>query len=333
MPAPRIRIEYDVMEQIAKKFFTQADLTDQSLKSLGTQMGTLQDGDWMGEGAKKFFSEMNSGVIPSVKGLSQALMEGGQVTQKISQVMRRADEDAARLIALPESGVAASGTEKSSPAAVSKGAKGVAVSQATSKAVDRVLSKVDPKVRALVKKSPTLSRQIQKLEGKVKFKMGPKGSKGTYYNPKTKEIVIAPTGSTNDKVLGIAHEVGHANYGKIPYHKPTTGMTKSEYIRKNVQEQMRDEGSAQLNAAIVRNEVIKAGGPTINMPGTQNAKYVKVYNDYNKGTITRKQATDKMATLMGNEKTSTNNKPYKDYYGSMYEKHWNKTVGKGKTKK
>lgn len=335
MPAPRIRIEYDVMEQIAKKFFTQADLTDQSLKSLGTQMGTLQDGDWMGEGAKKFFSEMNSGVIPSVKGLSQALMEGGQVTQKISQVMRQADEDAARVLVLFDFGVGASAAGKASQAAAASAASASsAATQARDKAVDRVLSKVDPKVRALVKKSPTLARQLQSLEGKVKFKMGPKGSTGTYYNPKTKEIVIAPTQSTNAQVSAIAHEVGHAKYGKIPYHKPTKGMTKTEYIRKNVQEQMRDEGSAQLNAAIVRDEVKKAGGPTLGMPGTQDAKYLKVYSDYKKGTVTRQKAIDQMADLMGNETTSgKNSKPYKDYYGSTYEKHWNKTVGKGKTKR
>ena len=332
MPAPRIRIEYDVMDQVAKKFFTQADLTDQSLRSLSTQMRSLQDGDWMGEGAKKFFSEMDSGVLPSVQGLSEALKEGGQVTRKISQVMHQADEDAARLLALPYSGVGASVTGTASQAAAASAASASsAATQARNKAVDRVLSKVDPKVRELVKKSPTLARQIQSLEGKVPFEMGPKGSNDAYYNGK--KIVLDPDESINDQVSTIAHEVGHAKYGKIPYHKPTTGMTKTEYIRKNVQEQMRDEGSAQLNAAIVRDEVKKAGGPTLGMPGSQEAKYLKVYNDYKQGTITRQQAIDKNAKLMGNETTGEKSTPYKDYYGSTYEKHWNKTVGRGKTRK
>ncbi len=334
MPAPRIRCEYDVLDQIAKKFFSQADLTNQSLKNLRTQMETLQGGDWVGRGAKKFNSEMKSSLLPSMRGLSQVLEEGGQVTRKISQVMHQADEDAARLISLPGSGVEGSGIGKAAKAAATSAASASSSAiKARNKAVDRVLSKVDPKVRELVKKSPTLAGQIQSLEGKVTFKMGPKGSTATYYNPKTKEIVIAPGKTTNDQVSAIAHEVGHAKYGKIPYHKPTPGMTKAEYIRKNVLEQMRDEGSAQLNAAIVRDEIKKAGGPALGMPGTQEAKYLKVYNDYKKGTITRKKAIDKMANLMGNETTSVGNKPYKDYYGSTYEKHWNKTVGKGKTKR
>ena len=336
MPAPRIRIEYDVMDQIAKKFFTQADLANKSLKSLRTQMGSLQDGDWIGKGAKKFFSEMDSGVLPSVQRLSKAFEEGGQVTRKIGQVMHQADEDAARLIALHDSGIQANGTRMPAPIAGLKASQVAAASatkaiQARNKAVDRMLSKLDPKVRAIIKNSPTLTRQIQKLEGKVKIKLGPASQKNSYYNHKTKEIVLAPGRSTNAMVSSIAHEVGHANYGKVPYHKPTAGMTKSEYIRKNVQEYMRNEGSAQLNAAIVRDEVKKAGGPTLGMPGSQDAKYVKVYNDYKKGTITRQQAINKNGKLMGNE--TTGGVPYKDYYGSVYGKHWNKTVGRGKTRK
>ena len=80
MPAPRIRIEYDVMDQIVKKFFTQADLTNKTLERLSSQAETLHDGDWVGKGAKKFNNEMNSSVLPSMRGLSKVLEEGGQVT-------------------------------------------------------------------------------------------------------------------------------------------------------------------------------------------------------------------------------------------------------------
>ena len=335
MPAPRIRIEYDVMDQIVKKFFTQADLTNKTLERLSSQAETLHDGDWVGKGSKKFNNEMNSSVLPSMRGLSKALEESGQVTQKICQVMRQAEEDAARVIVLFDFGIGASAAGKASQAAAASAASASsAATQARDKAVDRVLSKVDPKVRALVKNSPTLARQIQSLEGKVTFEMGPKGSKAGSFDTEAKKIVIGPAESTNEQVSTIAHEVGHAKYGKIPYHKITKGMTKAEYIRKNVHEEMRDEGSAQLNAAIARDEIKKAGGPTLGMPGTQEAKYLKVYSNYNKGTITRQKAIDQMANLMGNETTSgKNSKPYKDYYGSTYEKHWNDTVGKGKTKR
>ena len=339
MPAPRIRCEYDVLDQIAKKFFNQADLTNQSFKGLRTKMETLQGGDWIGEGAKKFCGEMNSAVLPSVKRLAHALKEGGQVTQKIIQIMHQADEDAARLISLPGSGVEASGIVSVMTKAVQAAADSAAEAAeriaakhaAACKAVDKLLSKVDPKVRELVKKSPTLAAQIQSLDGKVTFEMGPKGSKDAYYDGD--KIVIGPGESINEQVSTIAHEVGHAKYGIIPYHKPTPGMTKAEYIRKNVREDMLDEGSAQLNAAIVRDEVKKGGGPTLGMPGTQEAKYLKVYNDYKKGTITRQQAIEKNAKLMGNETTGKKSIPYKDHYGKYYENKWKDEMRKGKTKR
>ena len=88
MPAPRIRIEYDVMDQIVKKFFTQADLTNKTLERLSSQAETFHDGVWVGKGAKNFNNEMNSSMLPAMQGLSKVLEEGGQVTQKINQIMR-----------------------------------------------------------------------------------------------------------------------------------------------------------------------------------------------------------------------------------------------------
>jgi hypothetical protein len=109
-------------------------------------------------------------------------------------------------------------------------------------------------------------------------------------------------------------------------------MTKSEYIQKNVREQMLDEGNAQFNAAVVREEVKNAGGPSLKIPGTQQSKYLSAYNDYKSGNTTKQQAVSKMADLMANEKTSVDNKPYKQYYGKPYEAWWNKNIGKGKTR-
>jgi WXG100 family type VII secretion target len=337
MPAPRIRAEYDGLERIAKMFLKQAENISNSFKRLSAQAEVLNDRDWVGEGAKKFDNEMSSSVLPSIQGLSQALEESGHVTQKISDLMHQADEDIARLFAVMASGgVAGVASAAAAMAMAQAGAVGAATGAAVNlrnQAVDRVLSKIDPKVRELVKKSPTLASQVQSLEGKVTFRMGPKGSKATYYDPKTKEIVIAPGESTNAQVSSIAHEVGHATYKKIPYHAPKPGMTKAQYIQKNVREQMLDEGSAQMNAAIVRDEIKKAGGPTLGMPGTQEKKYLSAYNDYKSGKISRQQAVGKMADLMGNETTSIDNKPYKQYYAKTYEDHWNKVVGKGKTKR
>jgi WXG100 family type VII secretion target len=331
MAAPRIRADYDGLVQIAKIFSKQAEQTKATLSRLNSKFETLEGGDWVGKGAQKFSSEMNSSVLPSVRGLSKVLEESGQVTHKIAEIMHQADEDIASLFQLMAAGaIAAAPTAGAAGAGL--GAAAAATSKAArDKAVDTVLKNIDPKVRELVKKSPTLSAQVASLNGKVTYKMGPKGSTKTYFDPKTNQIIIGPAESLNAQVSSIAHETGHAKY-KAPYHAPVKGMTKTDYIQKNVREQMLDEGNAQFNAAVVRDEVKKAGGPTLKIPGTQESKYLSAYNDYKAGKITKQQAVGKMADLMGNEKTSVDNQPYKQYYGKTYEDFWNKHIGKGKTK-
>ena len=108
-------------------------------------------------------------------------------------------------------------------------------------------------------------------------------------------------------------------------------MTRKEYVQLNVQEQLHDEGSAQLNSARVRDEIRKSGGPDIGIPGSQTAAYQKVYSDYKSGKISRQQAIDRNANLMGKETTSGTNQNYRKYYGESYEKYWDsKAASKGK---
>ena len=332
MVAPRIHVDYNDLAQIAKIFFDQAEQTKTTLSRLNSNFETLDGGDWVGKGAQKFSGEMNSSVLPSVRGLIKVLEESGRVTHKIAEIMHQAEEDVASLFQVMAAGAiaaaapGAAGLQAGIAAAVS-----AATTELRNQAVDRVLKNINPKVRELVKKSPTLAAQIESLEGKVTFKMGPKGSTKTYFDPEHNQVVIGPAESLNTQVSSIAHETAHAKYN-APYHKPTAGMTKSEYIQKNVREQMLDEGNAQFNAAVVREEVKKAGGPTLKIPGTQQSKYLSAYNDYKSGKTTKPQAVSKMADLMAKEKTSVDNKPYKQYYGGTYEAWWNKNIGKGKTK-
>jgi hypothetical protein len=109
-------------------------------------------------------------------------------------------------------------------------------------------------------------------------------------------------------------------------------MTRSQFVQANVDNQLKGEAEAQLNAAIVRAEVKRGGGPDIGIPGTQTAKYQAVYEKFVKGDITHDQTIDQMATLMGNERVSTPPKiPYRDYYGNFYRSHWDKNIAPTRT--
>ena len=103
-------------------------------------------------------------------------------------------------------------------------------------------------------------------------------------------------------------------------------MTRDQFVNQNVQEQLRNEGEAQFNAATARDQIGQAGGPDTGIPGTQTAAYQGVYDNFKSGNITRAQAVDQMANLMGNENTSNTGENYRQYYGKGYKAYWDKNV-------
>lgn len=97
MPAPTVRTDYDTLAEIANIFNQQADSSRRTLQRLQQRMETLQSGDWIGKGAAAFYQEMNSDVLPAVRRLTAALEQAHQVTQRISQVMKEAEDEASAL--------------------------------------------------------------------------------------------------------------------------------------------------------------------------------------------------------------------------------------------
>ncbi len=98
MPGPKVRADYEALKNIARSFSQQADATARSLRSLKGQMDTLQGGDWIGQGANAFYAEMNDQVLPTIQRLHSALQTSADVTQKISQAMKAAEDEAANVL-------------------------------------------------------------------------------------------------------------------------------------------------------------------------------------------------------------------------------------------
>lgn len=104
MPAPRIRGDYDALARAAKAFSKQAHSNQQMLNKLKRQVGVLQGGDWIGKGAKAFYAEMESQVIPSLTRLVAAMEAAARSTQKISKIIHQAEQDSAKLFKLEVGG-------------------------------------------------------------------------------------------------------------------------------------------------------------------------------------------------------------------------------------
>jgi WXG100 family type VII secretion target len=360
MAAPRVRSDYDVLKQVAQSFQQQAQATAQTLQRVRSQKETLQGGDWIGQGATAFYNEMDSQVLPTLQRLQRALEESARITGQISQVMKQAEDDAANVLKGNGSGgsggaaaagvfmpggavlgAAVSGGGSSaggSPAGGGGGAPGGGAAPGgagtpggaggapAGTPTTRMLSQLDPQVAALAGQTPTLTSQLQGLEQDGWTVVKGPASGGSFTDRQNKQIVIAGGDTPEATLANLAHEMGHAEAGAPPYHPPTPGMTRDEFVEQNVQEQLRNEGEAQLNAAIARDEIRQAGGPDTGIPGTQTAAYQALYDGYKTGALSRQQTVNLMASVMASESTSTTNQNYRTYYGQSYKDFWDKNV-------
>ena len=113
MPANLFRGDYEQLAQIAQRFAREQDATQRMLENVRRQVGVLQGGDWVGQGAQAFYTEMNSAVLPSLKRLVQALQSAQRVTIQISRAIKQAEDEAAAVLKYDGSDSAAQGASGS----------------------------------------------------------------------------------------------------------------------------------------------------------------------------------------------------------------------------
>ena len=98
MPNDITRADYEQLKQIATRFERESQSSQQMLQSLRNLVEQLRGGDWIGQGATGFYGEMESAVLPSLGRLVKALHSASTATQKISAEVKRAEEEAAKLL-------------------------------------------------------------------------------------------------------------------------------------------------------------------------------------------------------------------------------------------
>lgn len=94
MPASRIRADHDNLAKIGKVFGEQSAASQTMLKNLQSKVDVLRGGDWAGEGAEKFYADMES-LFPHLKKMAAALEASEKTVQKISQIMHQGEDTCA----------------------------------------------------------------------------------------------------------------------------------------------------------------------------------------------------------------------------------------------
>jgi len=93
-----VQADYEALSEIIKRFSQSAQMIQQMQQATKTTADQLRDGGWIGRGSEAFFKEMDDEATPAVQRLIEALIEAGQVTEQIRQLLRQAEEEAARPI-------------------------------------------------------------------------------------------------------------------------------------------------------------------------------------------------------------------------------------------
>ena len=114
MAAPKVRSDYESLARITTVFRQQADIARQMLQNVRSKMDVLRNGHWIGKGADVFYREMDSAVLPALGKLATALESAAETTTRISQIMREAEDAAARVLRGEGSGGAATSTATTS---------------------------------------------------------------------------------------------------------------------------------------------------------------------------------------------------------------------------
>lgn len=95
--ANRFRGHYAQLNSIANTFINQGTAITVTLHNLRARQEQLEQGDWQGEAAAKFYAEMNGSVRPALQKLANALGEAAILTKKIAKITREAEENSSQI--------------------------------------------------------------------------------------------------------------------------------------------------------------------------------------------------------------------------------------------
>ena len=192
---------------------------------------------------------------------------------------------------------------------------------------DRIKTGLGTRIDDALERMPKLREDVDTLiADDWTIRYGEPG-KGSWADRDRKEIVIEP-GSTADELRTLAHETGHARYRQDAY-VPPDGLSKEDYVRRNVERNLKDEGEATLRQIEARRELETSRGFLDrvfgrNRVGESRPEYERIYEDYLQHGD-RDRARREIGELYANgERTSTTREPYWDYYSKEYEKIYKK---------
>ena len=91
---------YDGLKQISTTFQQESEAVGKTLQDLSSKMGNLQNGNWVGDNANKFYAEMQNSIIPALKRTQNALNQASSATKQISAKVKETEESTSKVFVL-----------------------------------------------------------------------------------------------------------------------------------------------------------------------------------------------------------------------------------------
>lgn len=104
MLAQLFRFEYDAIKVISSVFASQAEAIAQMNQNLKSNQEVLDNGDWIGEGQKKFKAEMDDQIMRSLTRLHRSLEHASQITKQMDQLIHQHEQEASGIMKVLTSG-------------------------------------------------------------------------------------------------------------------------------------------------------------------------------------------------------------------------------------
>jgi len=90
--ANTIQVNYDDMNNIIKGMKSEQAEMGNLYKQTKSKVESLHNNQWIGQGADKFFNEMEQSLLPAVQKLSEALGAASDAAQRVMSTIQSADE-------------------------------------------------------------------------------------------------------------------------------------------------------------------------------------------------------------------------------------------------
>jgi len=96
MAGDRFQAKYDELDQLSGMFSNGGDQVGETIGKVKQAIENMRD-KWIGQGADKFFQEMESEVVPALGKLQAALNEGSSRTKQMAQLIHDHEQQASNL--------------------------------------------------------------------------------------------------------------------------------------------------------------------------------------------------------------------------------------------